>query len=224
MSKFVRSLLPLLLLLVLSQAEAGLYRWVDEHGEVHYSDVVPADVSREGHSQLNKQGMVVQTWPPPPTEEEIAAQKRRETLAKLRDAMTSQQKEQDDYLLANYTDMSQLEAVFSTKLAMLERNSENMQERRSSLEERLDALKTQSERLDDIDKRKELVSYIREAEKTLTTYDYALQENQTERDRLRQRYEKDRIRLSELLSESPSSPRPDPSTTPATPRAQLARQ
>lgn len=224
MNMFYKSLLPLLLLLMLNQAEAGLYRWVDENGEVHYSDVVPAQVSREGHSQLNNQGMVVKTWPPPPTEEELAAKKRRETLAKLREAMTSQQKEQDDYLLANYTDMSQLEAVFSTKLAMLERNSENMQERRSNLEQRLDALKTQSERLDDADERKELESYIREAEKTLTTYDYALQENQTELDRLRQSYEQDRTRLSELLSESPSSQHPDPSATPAAPRAQLARQ
>ncbi len=223
MSKFFRLSLFVLVLLSM-QAQAGLYRWVDEQGEVHYSDVVPPSASREGHSQLNNQGMVVKTWPPAPTDEEIAAQKRRETLLKLREAMSSKQKAQDDYLLANYTDMSQLEAVFSTKLTMLEQNSRNMQERRSRLAERLDALKIQTARLEETVKRQELESYISDAEKTLVTYEYALQENQTERDRLRQRYEKDKMRLNVLLSESPSSQHPDPSATPAKQREQLARQ
>lgn len=223
MNRFFK-LFPFVLLLLFTQAEAALYRWVDENGAVHYGDVVPPEASSESHSQLNEQGMVVKTWPPAPTEEEIAAQQRRETLLKLRAAMNSRQKELDDYLLANYTDMGQLEAVFSTKLTMLERNSQNMQERRSSLAERLSALKVQLERLDDAARRKQLEPYISEAEQTLETYDYALQENQTERDRLRQHYEKDKARLSVLLSKSPSSQPPDPSTAPAALRAQLARQ
>lgn len=223
MSSFYRLSLFVLLLLC-GQAQAGLYRWVDESGEVHYSDVVPPSASREGHSQLNDQGRVIKTWPPAPTDEEIAAKKRRETLMKLREAVSSRQKEQDDYLLANYTDMSQLEAVFSTKRKMLEQNSQNMQERRSKLSARLEALKVQTARLEDVAKRKELESYISDADKTLVAYDYALQENQTELDRLHQRYEKDKERLSILLSESPSSRHPDPSVTPAKQREQLARQ
>ena len=53
---------------------AEVYRWVDENGEVHYSESLPPDYKDSGHDVLNRQGMVVDenqtlTPPPPPKEE-----------------------------------------------------------------------------------------------------------------------------------------------------------
>lgn len=216
--------LLILLLLASVGAEAGLYRWVDEAGNVHYSDVVPPTVIKQEHSELNDQGMTVKTFPAAPTPEEITARKRQETLAKLRDALENKQQEQDNYLLANYADVTELDAVFHSKLQVLDKNTRSIQERRDSLARRLDAVKTQVDKLESAEERKKLQAYTDEAEQTLASYGFALQENQTEQDRLRQRYEKDRQRLSTLLSESPSSPHPDPSATPAILRAALDRQ
>ncbi|SEA62600.1 protein of unknown function [Thiothrix caldifontis] len=212
------------MLLCANGVQAGLYRWVDAAGAVHYSDVVPPTIEKQGHSQLNKQGMTIETFPAAPSEEDIAALKRRETLAKLRDAMENKQQEQDNHLLANYADTSELEAVFHSKLAVLAKNTESINERRASLEAKLASVKAQVSKIDDFTKREKLQGYVDDAEKTLAVYDHALQENQTEQDRLRQRYEKDRERLSKLLKESPSSPRPDPSTVPTTLRAALDHQ
>lgn len=214
----------LTLLFLASGAQAGLYRWVDEAGAVHYSDVVPATVEKQGHSELNDQGMTIKTVPAAPTAEEIAASKRRETLVKLRGALENKQQEQDNHLLANYADVAELEAVFNSKLEVLDKNTRSIAERRQSLETKLAAVKAQTGNAEDALQREKLAGYIQEAEKTLATYDYALQENQTEQDRLRQRFDKDRERLSKLLSESPSSPRPDPSTAPVTLRAALDHQ
>jgi hypothetical protein len=53
-----------------SPAVAGeVYRWVDENGEVHYSESLPPDYKDKGHDVLNRDGLVVdenQTLTPPP--------------------------------------------------------------------------------------------------------------------------------------------------------------
>lgn len=54
-------------------ASAGeVYRWVDENGEVHYSETLPPDFSDRGHDVLNEQGLVVDEdlslTPDPPEE------------------------------------------------------------------------------------------------------------------------------------------------------------
>jgi chromosome segregation ATPase len=214
----------IVLLLLANAAQAGLYRWVDDAGEVHYSDVVPATVEKNGHSELNAQGMTLKTVPAAPTEAEIAASKRRETLAQLRNALDNRQQEQDNHLPANYTDIAELEAVFQSKLTVLAKNTQSIAERRDSLASKLAAVKAQASHIESTAQREKLNGYVLEAEQTLTTYDYALQDNQTEQDSLRQRYEKDRERLSKLLNASPSSPHPDPSTAPAILRVALDRQ
>lgn len=52
-------------------AAAEVYRWVDENGEVHYSESLPPDHQDKGHDVLNQQGMVTDenqklTPQPPP--------------------------------------------------------------------------------------------------------------------------------------------------------------
>ncbi len=51
---------------------AEVYRWVDENGEVHYSESLPPDYKDKGHDVLNRDGLVVdenQTLTPPPPAE-----------------------------------------------------------------------------------------------------------------------------------------------------------
>lgn len=59
-------------LLAGSANAAEVYRWVDENGEVHYSETLPPDHQDKGHDVLNRQGMVVdeaqKLTPEPPPE------------------------------------------------------------------------------------------------------------------------------------------------------------
>ena len=46
-----------------------VYRWVDENGEIHYSETLPPNYQDKGHDVLNRDGIVVdenQTHTPPP--------------------------------------------------------------------------------------------------------------------------------------------------------------
>jgi hypothetical protein len=52
-------------------AAAEVYRWVDENGEVHYSESLPPDYQDRGHDVLNRDGLVIEedqslTPEPPP--------------------------------------------------------------------------------------------------------------------------------------------------------------
>ncbi|QTR49027.1 DUF4124 domain-containing protein [Candidatus Thiothrix anitrata] len=220
----LKLLLAAVLLCLATVLNAGVYRWIDSDGTVHYADVVPPAVASQGHSELNQQGMTRKTVAAAPSPEVIAAQQRSETLAKLRAQKENEQQQRDKYLLANYANVAELEAVFKSKLELLEKNTQSMQERRDSLKKRLETVKKQLEDIKDASQRKTLEGYVSEAETTLGHYIHALQENQTEQDNLRQHYDKDKARLSELLKKSPSSPHPDQSKAPATPRAEPARQ
>ncbi|MEN9500868.1 MAG: hypothetical protein RI964_153 [Pseudomonadota bacterium] len=222
--QFWLTTLTALWLLSSATVQAGFYRWVDAQGEVHYADVVPPVVSQQGHSELNERGMTIKTINAAPSAEQIAEQKHRETLAKLRDALANQQQQQDDYLLKNYADVQELEAVYRSKVALLEKSSQSLNERRTALVSRMQSIREQLPKVEDASQRKTLEGYLRNSEKTITNYDYALQENQTEQDRLQQGFAQDHDRLSRLLSASPLSPHPDPSVVPATPRVALAHQ
>lgn len=52
------------------EAAPKVYRWVDENGEVHYSETLPPDWKQETHDELDARGIVreegVSRLPPPP--------------------------------------------------------------------------------------------------------------------------------------------------------------
>ena len=77
-----------------------VYRWVDENGEVHYTETLPPDYEGESHDELSHDGMVrdegVSLKPPPskvkdnasaensgPTPEEIAAAQKQDQIDRL---------------------------------------------------------------------------------------------------------------------------------------------
>lgn len=223
MKQPVTFLLLLLSIPVCVQA-GGLYRWVDSKGEVQYSDVVPPTVAQQGHTELDDQGMTVKTVPAAPTPEQLAALKRQETLAKLRDAEEHEKQRQDAYLLANYANVAELDAVYKSKQDLLDENTRSIKERSKSLKDRLDTVRKQLDKAKDAKLHKQLEDYVHDAETSLTAYEHAIEENETEKESLRQRHDQEKKRLTELLSASPSSQPPDPSAAPAAPHEEPAHQ
>lgn len=67
-------------LIASDEAAAKVYRWVDENGEVHYSESLPPDYQDKGFDVLNQQGIVTdenqKLTPEPPPEKPAADQKK----------------------------------------------------------------------------------------------------------------------------------------------------
>lgn len=101
-----------LILLLLAAAAgtshaAGLYRWVDSKGNVHYSDRVPPEYVKEGYRVINQQGLTVTTIAP--QKDEIASKKQA--------AEVKAQAERDRRLLITYSSADEIIAARDRKIA-----------------------------------------------------------------------------------------------------------
>jgi hypothetical protein len=91
------------------QSNGIAYRWVDEHGVVHYGDRLPPEYAKQESTILNKQGVEVKRNEAQRTPEQIAEDQKRAT-ALLR------QKQHDAFLLTTYTSVKDIESLRDERL------------------------------------------------------------------------------------------------------------
>lgn len=101
---------------LVTAANAAMYRYTDENGQVVISNTIPQEATKRGYDILGNSGRVVETIPPAPTEEEIAAreaEKQRQKAAEI-------QREQDRKLLKRYSHPDQAVRAMHRKIRELE--------------------------------------------------------------------------------------------------------
>jgi hypothetical protein len=113
------------------------YRWVDEHGVVHYGDNIPPQYATQDRSILNSQGVEVghldaQKSP----EQEAAAARAREALMK--------QKQHDAFLVSTYTSVKDIEALRDVRLEQLKGQRAAAEQYVESLRGRLASLQSRA--------------------------------------------------------------------------------
>ena len=99
-----------------SSAQAGLYRWVDEYGDVHYGDKVPPQYLKKEHEELNEQGTLVKKHDRAMTAEERAEKKRREAEQARLEQQKREQALRDRVLTDTYTTERDLVAARDARL------------------------------------------------------------------------------------------------------------
>ena len=91
-------------------AKTGIaYRWVDEHGVVHYGDTVPPKYARDRRQILNSQGVEIGHVDAEKTPGQIAAE------AKAEERRVAQ-KQHDYFLLGTYTSVKDIESLRDERL------------------------------------------------------------------------------------------------------------
>ena len=78
-----------------AQSAAQLYRWVDDQGNVHYTDSIPAEYQEKGHTVLSPRGTQVLEVPPMKTPEEIQRERELTRLRGEQQRLIEQQKTAD---------------------------------------------------------------------------------------------------------------------------------
>lgn len=104
------------LLLVPSIANAGMYRYTDENGQVVISNTVPQNATKRGYDILGNQGQLLRSVPPAPTEEELAARE----AEKQRQKELERQRELDSQLLKRFSSPDQAVRAMHRKVRELE--------------------------------------------------------------------------------------------------------
>jgi hypothetical protein len=192
-------LLSTAVLLSFSIASAGLYRWVDDKGEVHFSDKVPVAASKKAHTEINKSGISQRELDPAA---KIAKQKELQLLAEeeaikekieqdIREKQAAKRK-LDQQLLSTYENKQEIVNFFETKIKMLKGNSEILSAHKKRLQKRIKNLQVSNP----AKKQNELkVVNIRQ---TIDQYEKALNDNNKELLSLKTNFETNLLRYIEL--------------------------
>ncbi len=110
----------LVLLIAISQPViAKLYKWVDEDGNVQYSDKLPPAAVRKPHENLDSSGLVINKTGRAKTPEEIAEEERVRKLRKETQRQIDEQKARDRVLLNTYRSEDDIILARDGKLATI---------------------------------------------------------------------------------------------------------
>jgi len=111
----MRLLLLVNLLLAATAAAQPVYRWVDENGEVHYSQTLPPEQTEKAHDRLTEDGLLSERVDRVPTAEErerLEALRASEREAAERERL---QQQKDRLFLAAFPNEQDLEKSFQSR-------------------------------------------------------------------------------------------------------------
>lgn len=124
MSKFLTAAV---LFLVLSSTDAEakkLYKWVDENGQVHYSDQVPPDQIKKKHEELNKDGVVLEKVDRIKTKDELRLEREERKRQIASEKLAKENARQRKVVIQSYTNEDEIVRLKTERIAALERNIE----------------------------------------------------------------------------------------------------
>lgn len=128
---------------LLPVASAGtLYKWVDDEGNIHYSDQVPPEQAKQGREVLNQSGRTVDKVERSKTAEELAEEKRLAKIAEEKHRLEEQQKAEDRMLLLTFQSVANIETSRDTKIQTIENAIQIARSRLKAHEEKLDNMRS----------------------------------------------------------------------------------
>ena len=128
----------------------ALYKWIDEDGQIRYSDRLPAAQVRKKHQQLNPQGVVLNTTEAAKSEDELAA----EAAAKLKleeeqaaQAMIDKRQHQkDQVLLMTFSNEKELDLARNDRIEVLDSVIQLIDKSLTATQQKLEELHTRAEK------------------------------------------------------------------------------
>jgi hypothetical protein len=129
---------------------ATLYKWIDDDGQIRYSDQLPPQQTKKKHEKLNSHGIVISTKEAAKTEEELAAQREKdEASAKLKaeeDRIRAEQEHKDKVLLLTFSSVEELAAVRDNRIDVVDSVINLINKSIVSTQEKLLVLETQADK------------------------------------------------------------------------------
>jgi len=129
-------------------AQAKMYKWVDDKGQMHFGDKIPLEYQVKAHDELNEQGVRIKHNEAAKTAEQIAEQKFLEKEREIAALAEKKKKQRDRVLLDTYTterDLlvardSRLDAV-DAQIHLAESIIKDSNNKIESMETRVEAIK-----------------------------------------------------------------------------------
>jgi hypothetical protein len=129
---------PTLALAQSSDKSGVVYRWVDEHGVVHFGDSIPPKYAKDRRELLNSEGVEVGHVDAEKTPAQLAAE------ARARQKRVAQQ-QHDYFLLTTYASVKDIESLRDERLSQLQGQQQAAQQYTQSLQSRLTSLQRRAQ-------------------------------------------------------------------------------
>lgn len=186
--------------LLTAPAQAGMYKWVDEEGKVHYGDRIPPEYAEQEQRRLNPQGITVEVKERAKTPEELAEERRLAEIKAAEEERRRQQQAMDRILLDTFSNEDEIVMTRDGKISAIDAVIRVTQGRIESLQKRLAEQTTRAANLERSGKpvpdvlHQEIRSTRQQIENNQT---YILEKEQEQQD-TRAKYEADIQRFREL--------------------------
>lgn len=191
-------------LILAAPAHAGLKKWVDEHGNVHYGDRIPAKYLSKQHETLNEQGLIINRSKAMKTDAEIAqedeARKKKAEEDKIRLIQQRKQALRDRVLLDTFTTEKDIEIARDARLDAIDSQISLANTLIESDEKKLEKIQNRIKSIEKTGRKvpenlhKNVTSVSRQLENS-----YAfIEEKNTERDNTLSKFDEDVKRFREL--------------------------
>jgi hypothetical protein len=190
----------LLLSSLFSVAHGDLYRWVDDDGNVHYTDKIPPAQIKKGRTEISEEGVRIREIPPAKTREEIERDQELERLRVQQEKLLEQQRSADRVLLRTFRSEEDVIVARDGKLASIDtmiKVSRNNIRRQQAW---LGGLRVQAADLERAGKPvpKHLIDAIDKAERSIREAYSTIVERETQKNGIRERFAKDLTRFRQL--------------------------
>ena len=191
-----------LLLIGITLAQAGMYRWVDSAGRVQYGDTLPATYQKSGASELNKQGQVVKRTASA-SEREVEATNKAEQ-AKLK-RIADEQARLDRALTSTYTTEAEIDLARDRALAHHKLAIEGAEIRAKAVNANLTELQTRAGKITQAKRPipPNLQTQLAQSEKESLELKRTVLQNEEAMVKVREKYEADKQRFKVLLAKTP---------------------
>jgi hypothetical protein len=114
-----------------------MYRWVDEAGNVYFSDQVPPDQAQFKRETLNEKAKVLDVLEKAKTPAQIAQQKKLDALRVEQDKIIAKQISNDKVLLANFRTLADIQRAYDNKRTALDLDQKLLEGNIKRLEQQL---------------------------------------------------------------------------------------
>jgi len=125
---------------ITSPLRAKTFRWVDENGQVHYSDSIPPQEADRAYSVIIKEGITVNSVEQAKTKEQLEEDKRLQAQQAEQERLARERANYDRILLDTYTKVGDLEETRDRYIATIERLIDVSEHKLASLNQELEKL------------------------------------------------------------------------------------
>ena len=188
-----------------------LYKWVDEHGNVHFGDQVPPTNIKNEHSELSNTGRELEKFGKQKSKEErerekkLQAQREAELARKAAEQqrIAKQQQAYDHLLLQTYVTEKDLIIMRDRQIATIEGTITLTQSNINKLSVQLEKLKKEADGTDPTSQHgQQMLSELQTTQNQLKEYSEFIERRRSEQNKLKNQFNRDLKRLRELLSQN----------------------